>query len=135
MQHEEWTRSGWRAFPARQQPVWPDIAVRDETLWPLSQLPPLVFAGESRTLRELLAEAVDGRAFVLQCGDCSEDFSRCAGRVHLELTGENVTECTGGSRQLLDHHLHLNYQTTCDPRLNAEQSVELAFELSELLHP
>jgi len=58
-----------------------------------------------------------------------------AGGVHLELTGDSVTECTGGSRQLLDKHLHLNYQTNCDPRLNAEQSVELAFELAELLHP
>jgi len=58
-----------------------------------------------------------------------------AGGVHLELTGENVTECTGGSRQLLDKNLHENYQTNCDPRLNAEQSVELAFELAELLHP
>lgn len=58
-----------------------------------------------------------------------------AGGVHLELTGDHVTECTGGSRQLLDKHLHLNYQTNCDPRLNAEQSVELAFELADMLHP
>ncbi|MBE0599561.1 MAG: 3-deoxy-7-phosphoheptulonate synthase class II [Desulfuromonadales bacterium] len=57
------------------------------------------------------------------------------GGVHLELTGENVTECTGGSRQLLDQHLQQNYQTNCDPRLNAEQSVELAFELAEMLNP
>ncbi|SEM05646.1 3-deoxy-D-arabinoheptulosonate-7-phosphate synthase [Syntrophus gentianae] len=79
MKHEGWTKSGWRAFPARQQPVWPDAAVRDETLGELSKLPPLVFAGESRTLRGQLAEAAEGRAFVLQCGDCSEDFSRCTG--------------------------------------------------------
>lgn len=58
-----------------------------------------------------------------------------AGGVHLELTGDHVTECTGGSRQLTDKHLHQNYQTNCDPRLNAEQSVELAFELAEMLHP
>jgi len=58
-----------------------------------------------------------------------------AGGIHLELTGDHVTECTGGSRQLLDKHLHENYQTNCDPRLNAEQSVELAFELAEMLHP
>jgi len=56
-----------------------------------------------------------------------------AGGVHLELTGDNVTECIGGNRQLLDSDLHLNYQTNCDPRLNAEQSVELAFELAEKL--
>ncbi len=58
-----------------------------------------------------------------------------AGGVHLELTGDNVTECTGGSRKLLDEHLHLNYLTNCDPRLNAEQAVELAFELAEMLLP
>jgi len=57
------------------------------------------------------------------------------GGVHLELTGDNVTECTGGSRELLDEHLHLNYQTNCDPRLNSEQAVELAFELAGMLHP
>ncbi len=79
MNHEEWTKSGWRTFPAKQQPVWPDAAVRDKTLEELSKLPPLVFAGESRTLRKLLAEAAEGRAFVLQCGDCAEDFSRCTG--------------------------------------------------------
>lgn len=79
MPQGEWTKSGWRKYPARQQPVWPDSGVRDEILEALTQLPPLVFAGEGRTLRELLAEAVDGRAFVLQCGDCSEDFSRCTG--------------------------------------------------------
>ena len=58
-----------------------------------------------------------------------------AGGVHLELTGDAVTECIGGTRPLLDQDLLLNYQTTCDPRLNAEQAVELAFELAEMLHP
>ena len=55
--------------------------------------------------------------------------------VHLELTGDNVTECTGGSRRLLDKDLKLNYQTNCDPRLNAEQAVELAFELADIINP
>lgn len=55
------------------------------------------------------------------------------GGVHFELTGENVTECTGGGRNIIDKDLQLNYQTTCDPRLNAEQSLELAFQLAELL--
>jgi 3-deoxy-7-phosphoheptulonate synthase len=57
-----------------------------------------------------------------------------AGGVHLELTGDNVTECTGGSRRLQDRDLRLNYQTNCDPRLNAEQAVELAFEIAAILH-
>lgn len=55
------------------------------------------------------------------------------GGVHFEMTGEPVTECVGGGRQLLPHHLEENYQTMCDPRLNAEQSLELAFQIAELL--
>ena len=57
------------------------------------------------------------------------------GGVHLELTGDNVTECIGGNRQLLDKDLSLNYRTHCDPRLNAEQAVELAFDLAGMLRP
>jgi 3-deoxy-7-phosphoheptulonate synthase len=55
------------------------------------------------------------------------------GGVHFELTGDNVTECTGGGRNILDQHLQRNYLTTCDPRLNAEQSLELAFQLAEMI--
>jgi 3-deoxy-7-phosphoheptulonate synthase len=55
------------------------------------------------------------------------------GGVHFELTGENVTECTGGGRNILDEQLQLNYQTNCDPRLNAEQSLELAFQIAEMI--
>ncbi|MBU2537995.1 MAG: 3-deoxy-7-phosphoheptulonate synthase, partial [Proteobacteria bacterium] len=55
------------------------------------------------------------------------------GGIHFEMTGENVTECTGGSRKILDHHLADNYLTNCDPRLNAEQSLELAFQIAELM--
>lgn len=75
----EWTKSSWKSFEAKQQPVWPDEKVYEESLNTLSELPPLVFAGESRTLKEQLAEAAVGKAFVLQCGDCAEDFSRCNG--------------------------------------------------------
>lgn len=57
------------------------------------------------------------------------------GGVHLELTGDKVTECTGGRRNLHDQDLHANYQTNCDPRLNAEQAVELAFEIAGILNP
>ena len=55
------------------------------------------------------------------------------GGVHVELTGENVTECLGGSDSVLDHHLEERYETMCDPRLNANQSLDLAFEVAELL--
>lgn len=79
MSGKEWTKSAWRSYPARQQPPWPDLAVYEQVLQDMSELPPLVFAGEVRTLREQLAEAGEGKAFVLQCGDCAEDFSRCTG--------------------------------------------------------
>ena len=57
------------------------------------------------------------------------------GGLHLELTGDNVTECLGGSDKVLDQHLRENYTTICDPRLNARQSLDLAFRAAELLHP
>lgn len=79
MSEQQWTKAGWRSYEARQQPIWRDNSVYEETLNTLVQLPPLVFAGESRTLREQLAEAGEGKAFVLQCGDCAEDFSKCNG--------------------------------------------------------
>ena len=56
-----------------------------------------------------------------------------AGGVHLEMTGQNVTECTGGARAISDADLNDRYHTFCDPRLNAEQAIELAFLLAELL--
>ena len=56
-----------------------------------------------------------------------------AGGVHLEMTGQDVTECTGGSRALTDDDLNARYHTLCDPRLNGEQSIELAFLLAELV--
>jgi 3-deoxy-7-phosphoheptulonate synthase len=54
-----------------------------------------------------------------------------AGGVHLEMTGKDVTECTGGARALSDQDLNDRYHTLCDPRLNAEQALELAFLLAE----
>jgi 3-deoxy-7-phosphoheptulonate synthase len=56
-----------------------------------------------------------------------------AGGVHLEMTGQNVTECTGGARAITDAELNDRYHTVCDPRLNAEQSIDLAFLLADLL--
>jgi 3-deoxy-7-phosphoheptulonate synthase len=49
------------------------------------------------------------------------------GGVHLELTGDNVTECVGGANGLNEDGLGTNYETYCDPRLNYEQSLEMAF--------
>ena len=55
------------------------------------------------------------------------------GGVHVELTGDEVTECLGGAEEILDTDLGARYETMCDPRLNARQSVDLAFQVAELL--
>lgn len=55
------------------------------------------------------------------------------GGVHVELTGDNVTECLGGTDEILGDHLDQRYETMCDPRLNARQSLDLAFQAAELL--
>jgi 3-deoxy-7-phosphoheptulonate synthase len=56
-----------------------------------------------------------------------------AGGVHLEMTGQDVTECIGGARAITDEDLNDRYHTACDPRLNAEQSIDMAFLIAELL--
>jgi 3-deoxy-7-phosphoheptulonate synthase len=55
------------------------------------------------------------------------------GGVHLEFTGEDVTECIGGSEQVGEDQLDLRYETLCDPRLNARQSLDLAFRIAEIM--
>jgi 3-deoxy-7-phosphoheptulonate synthase len=55
------------------------------------------------------------------------------GGVHFEMTGKDVTECTGGVRAVSDEDLSSRYHTACDPRLNASQSLELAFLVAEEL--
>ncbi len=56
-----------------------------------------------------------------------------AGGVHLEMTGKNVTECLGGTFQITEEDLNSRYHTHCDPRLNADQSLELAFLIADTL--
>ena len=56
-----------------------------------------------------------------------------AGGVHFEMTGQDVTECTGGAKAITDDDLSARYHTHCDPRLNAGQALELAFLLAEML--
>ena len=74
MDRGEWTPTRWRDLPAGQQPDWPDEAALERVLKDLGGLPPLVFAGEARNLTATLAEVADGRAFLLQAGDCAESF-------------------------------------------------------------
>ena len=71
----EWAPTSWHSRPAQQQPEWPDDHALEQSLKILSTLPPLVFAGEARGLRRALAEVAEGRAFVLQAGDCAESFN------------------------------------------------------------
>jgi 3-deoxy-7-phosphoheptulonate synthase len=52
--------------------------------------------------------------------------------LHLEMTGDKVTECIGGGMELSHDDLSINYQTVCDPRLNYEQALEVAFVVSKL---
>ena len=62
-----------------------------------------------------------------------QELSTIPGGVHFELTGHNVTECLGGAQEIRDNDLKERYETACDPRLNNEQSLELAFLITELL--
>jgi 3-deoxy-7-phosphoheptulonate synthase len=71
-----WTKSSWKNYTALQQPNWPDQKALEKVTNDLALLPPLVFAGEIRTLKDLLAKASKGEAFLIQGGDCSEDFSQ-----------------------------------------------------------
>lgn len=70
-----WDKTSWRNYPALQQPPWPSQKAETKVLKELSSLPPLVFAGEIRDLKKQLAKVVDGEAFLLQGGDCSENFT------------------------------------------------------------
>ncbi|MHB1503663.1 MAG: class II 3-deoxy-7-phosphoheptulonate synthase [Acidimicrobiales bacterium] len=71
----QWSPGSWQKRNAAQQPAWPDPEALARALAELRSLPPLVFAGEARSLMDSLAEASAGRAFLLQAGDCSESFA------------------------------------------------------------
>lgn len=70
----DWSKSGWRAKPRVQMPDYPDAAALAAVEQRLASYPPLVFAGEARRLKAQLGEVADGRAFLLQGGDCAESF-------------------------------------------------------------
>ena len=71
----DWQKSDWREKPRVQMPDYPDKAELAEVEAQLAKYPPLVFAGEVRRLRSALADAAEGRAFLLQGGDCAESFA------------------------------------------------------------
>jgi 3-deoxy-7-phosphoheptulonate synthase len=84
MSTRNWTPSSWQAFPAVQQPNWPDSAQLDGALKQIASFPPLVFAGEARSLQAALGQVASGNAFLLQAGDCAESFE--------EFTAVNIRE-------------------------------------------
>ncbi len=69
-----WSPDSWRSHPIKQQPTWPDPAELDRALKQIASFPPLVFAGEARSLQAGLAQVAAGNAFLLQAGDCAESF-------------------------------------------------------------
>ena len=73
------------------------------------------------------------REEVERCFDVHHAEGTYLGGIHLELTGQNVTECVGGARAITEARLGDRYHTHCDPRLNADQSLELAFLIAETL--
>ncbi|MFN8022973.1 MAG: 3-deoxy-7-phosphoheptulonate synthase class II [Acidimicrobiales bacterium] len=71
---KDWSPSSWHAHTANQQPEWPDTGDLDRALKQIASYPPLVFAGEARSLQASLAKVAAGNAFLLQAGDCAESF-------------------------------------------------------------
>src|SRR4051795_6444680 len=95
-----WSPASWREHTALHQPDWPDGASVDAARERLRTLPPLVFAGEARVLRESLAAVAEGRAFLLQAGDCAEsfhDFSAISIREKLKIILQMAAVLTYGS--------------------------------------
>ncbi len=70
-----WTPSSWRDFPIKQQPIYEDMKKVKKVEKELSTYPPLIFAQEARSLKEQLADVANGKAFLLQGGDCAESFN------------------------------------------------------------
>ena len=81
---KEWNPASWRAKPAKHLPDYPDVAALAAAEATLAAYPPLLFAGEARTLKSRLAEVAEGKAFLLQGGDCAESFS--------ELSANNIRD-------------------------------------------
>ena len=79
-----WTPSSWQDAPIKQQPTWPDAGAYDAALKQVASMPPLVFAGEARSLQSNLAKVAAGNAFLLQAGDCAESFE--------EFSADNIRE-------------------------------------------
>lgn len=95
-----WTPSSWQGLVAAQQPKWPDQNQLENSLKQIASYPPLVFAGEARSLLASLGQVASGNAFLLQAGDCAESFE--------EFTAVNIREKL---RVILQMALVLTYST------------------------
>ena len=72
---KNWKANSWRNYPTKHIPDYPDTKELNLALSKIKSFPPLVFAGETRHLKDQLADVVDGKAFLLQGGDCAESFA------------------------------------------------------------
>ena len=79
---------------------------------------------KTRPLDKIISEVKD---FI----DIHSSEGTYAGGIHVEMTGQNVTECIGGAQKISEKDLSSRYRTHCDPRLNANQALELAFLISD----
>ncbi|HEY2218720.1 MAG TPA: 3-deoxy-7-phosphoheptulonate synthase class II [Gaiellaceae bacterium] len=107
-------------------------AVRDArhpVVWACDPMHGNVFVAGGRKTRHFDAIMSEIEGFFVAC----RAERVWPGGVHLEYTGEDVTECLGGSEDLTEAQLDHRYETLCDPRLNARQSLDLAFRLAELM--
>jgi len=80
----DWHPASWQSFPASQQASYPDKAALDRAVADLSRLPPITTSWEVDALKEHIAKAQRGDAFILQGGDCAETFDEC--------TSENIVD-------------------------------------------
>ena len=95
--NSKWKKNSWKKFTTKQQPIWPNLDLFNETLQKLKNLPSLVFSGETRILKNDLSRVNIGEKFILQIGNCSETFDDCNGpKIHnflrLMLQMESIIE-------------------------------------------
>ena len=99
---KKWSVNSWTKFPAKHLPVYQDKDELDLVLSKIKKYPPLVFAGESRSLKKALADVAEGKAFLLQGGDCAESFA--------EFHPDNIRDTF---KVLLQMSLVLQHQLRC----------------------
>jgi 3-deoxy-7-phosphoheptulonate synthase len=123
-----------RLGAGRVQELLPPLldAVREAehpVVWVCDPMHANAFQANGRKTRHFDAIMAELEGFVATC----RAEGVWPGGVHLEYTGDDVTECLGGSEALAEEQLDRRYETLCDPRLNARQSLDLAFRLAELM--